>query len=277
MRLHAVSTQAVDVRLMGSSSSNGSRSLLNRGPQWIPIASTTLHLDSLAHQLLLPGIPASGTLPSTAAPASAAAPAALPTQPTAAPQQPLSPSRAAATPFADLPVLDDDDDSELFTTDSLAAAVTARYGRTSIEGHMAPAGARSPLATASIGTPTASSAKAGLGSMSDLMAAADTAAVPDTAEVPPEVEGAEAEGASGYEQDSQVTRLQVQWVAAGGGAINLQQEVSRCLCATAAVAAGTAVQLCWCYWLRRYKCLQQAALRCCGQGLQSACGIAVEQ
>jgi hypothetical protein len=125
-------------------------------------------------------------------------------------------------------VLDDDDDSELFTTDSLAAAVTARYGRPSSEDRimMAPAGARSPIASASIGTPTASSAKAGLGSMSDLMAAADTAAVPDTAEVPPEVEGPEAEaGGSAYGQDSQVTRVHVQWVPAELHNIHLQQEV----------------------------------------------------
>jgi hypothetical protein len=230
--------QAVDVRLMGSSSSNGPRSLLNRGPQWVPIASTTLHLDSLAHELLLPGIPTSGAVNPTASPTPPPKqqPANGPAEPSSSQQQqsqqPLSPSRppaAARTPFADLPVLDDDDDSELFTTDSLAAAVTARYGRHSSEDCMAPAGAHSPLATASIGTPTASSAKAGLGSMSDLMAAANAAAVPDTAEVPPEVEGAEAEAGAAYQRDSQVTRLQVQWVAAGGGSSGLQQEVRRCL------------------------------------------------
>lgn len=225
---------------MGASSSSGARSLLNRGPQWSPIACSTLHLDSLANSLLLPGMPTSSaahpTIPTTAAvtptpPPPQPVPA--PTEPASSQQQqqsqpPLSPSRpaaAAATPFADLPVLDDDDDSELFSTDSLAAAVTARYGRRSSEDRIAPAGARSPITSASqLGTPTASSAKAGLGSMSDLVAAADTAAVPDTAEVPPEVEGAEEGGGGAYQRDSQATRLQVAWVAAGGG-IALQQEV----------------------------------------------------
>jgi hypothetical protein len=128
-------------------------------------------------------------------------------------------------------VLDDDDDSELFTTDALAAAVTARYGAPSGEDRimMAPAGARSPITSASnLGTSTASSAKAGLGSLSDLVAAADTAAVPDTAQVPPEVEGPEVEAAgSAYGQDSQTTRVHVQWVPAELHAIHLQQEVRR--------------------------------------------------
>ncbi|KAF6266531.1 hypothetical protein COO60DRAFT_1472521 [Scenedesmus sp. NREL 46B-D3] len=247
---HVYPSKAVDVRLMASSSGSGSRPLLARGPQWTTIACTTLHLDSLAHHLLLPGIPSSGaanatSAPTPPAPAAAAAPAAP--EP-ASKQQPASPSRPSL---------------ELFTTDSLAAAVTARHSRRLAGDAAPPPGMSSPLASPSLGTPTASSARAGLGSMSDLLAAADTAAVPDTAEVPPEAE------------DSQTTRVQVQWAAAGGGGgTNLQQEARRsrgcCWSDGALGLADVAATLLHSMYAQRMQCCQCVPHTACTHDVCSA-------
>lgn len=200
----------------------GRSSLLARGPQWAHLASATLQLDSMAQQLLLPGV-AIATAPAApdAAPKSAPASlrssvdvAAVPTAAAARDQEhPPSPPPRPTSPFASMQALDDMDDtaSELFTTDSLAAVVTARYGDQ--------------------GTDSAGRDTAAVPDTADVLP--DTAAVPDTAEVPPD---ADEEAGGSYQQDTQVSRVTVHWLPAAAAeeaaGLQLKQEVSggRCGC-----------------------------------------------
>lgn len=200
-------------------------SLLSRGTNWRQLATTTLPLDQLAKQLLLPGVAAGPitprgsteffTRPQITIPETGTAPQTEDMTPTLTASPPSSPFAAASSFSRNTQgqnLLDDDDDvSELFTTDSAAAAVTGRHGQVGSN-------------KKSLGSSKE------LGSLGDLRDAENDAnnddvrkAAQDAADVPPAaVWGLGSSG--GYGGELQSSRFIVNWTSADEG-LDVQQQV----------------------------------------------------